>query len=135
MSKSAASESNEHNKSQEMSGKRGEEDELNDNEEGILKIPLAESLSISTVVSTVSATTDHLVNVHLLHTNLQELDDEAFGACSELKLMTIPDSLQKFGDGVFVRCFKLVPSNIDVIDDSYDDSTSEVFAHLCSQQT
>ena len=61
MSKSAASESNEHNKSQEMSEKRGDEDELNENEEGILKIPLAESLSISTVVSTVSATTDQFM--------------------------------------------------------------------------
>ncbi|GMI15700.1 hypothetical protein TrLO_g14055 [Triparma laevis f. longispina] len=41
-----------------MSRKRGGEDEGNVNGEGTLEVPLAESLTISTVVSTAPATTD-----------------------------------------------------------------------------
>ncbi|GMH58026.1 hypothetical protein TL16_g02519 [Triparma laevis f. inornata] len=50
--------------------------------------------------------------------------------------MTIPDSLQIFGDDVFVYCSKLVPSSID-INDVYndDDVTSEVVAHLRSEMS
>ncbi|GMH78707.1 hypothetical protein TL16_g07909 [Triparma laevis f. inornata] len=42
-----------------------------------------------------------LKNVDLFHTNLQELDDKAFYCCSELKSITIPDSLQTLGDKIF----------------------------------
>ena len=52
MSKSIASESNEYDKSREMGGKRGAEDEGDENEEGFIKVPPEESLPISTVVST-----------------------------------------------------------------------------------
>ena len=38
-----------------------------------------------------------LDNVDLLHTNLQELGVQAFTYCSEIKSMTIPDSLQTLG--------------------------------------
>ena len=75
--------------------------------------------------------------VDLLHTNLQEFGDAAFYGCSELKSMTIPDSLQTLGKGVFLECSKLVPSSIHV---SYDsdgdviDTTSDDVAHLRSQQ-
>ena len=73
-----------------------------------------------------------LENVDLLHTNLQELGDLTFEGCSELKSMTIPDSLQLLGKLIFNGCFKLVPSNIDV---SYpNNATSEVVAHLRFQQ-
>ncbi|GMH77644.1 hypothetical protein TL16_g07480 [Triparma laevis f. inornata] len=73
--------------------------------------------------------------VDLLHTNLQELGQEAFYGCSELKLMTIPDSLQTLGYGVFHECFKIVPSNIDVReydddDEELLDTTSEVVNYL-----
>ncbi|GMH99061.1 hypothetical protein TrLO_g3614 [Triparma laevis f. longispina] len=53
-----------------------------------------------------------LDNFDLLHTNLQEIDDQAFYDCSELKSMTIPDSLQTFGDNVSGACFNLVPASI-----------------------
>ena len=72
-----------------------------------------------------------LDNVDLLHTNLQELGQDAFYNCRELKSMTIPDSLQTLGDSVFVWCDKLVPSNIDV-GLCASDSTTEVVAHLRS---
>ncbi|GMH48250.1 hypothetical protein TrLO_g885 [Triparma laevis f. longispina] len=52
MSKSVVTESNEGDESRKMSGKRGAKDEGNDNEEGIIVVPSAESLTISTVVST-----------------------------------------------------------------------------------
>ncbi|GMI15632.1 hypothetical protein TrLO_g15181 [Triparma laevis f. longispina] len=52
----------------------------------------------------------------------------AFKCCSELKSMTIPDSLQTLGTDVFLLCPKLVPSNIDILD-SY-----AVVAYLPSQQ-
>ncbi|GMH68616.1 hypothetical protein TL16_g04973 [Triparma laevis f. inornata] len=61
MSKSLASESKDGNKSREMSEKRGAEDEVNENEEGIIVCPSDESLTISTVVSTVPATTDQFM--------------------------------------------------------------------------
>ena len=75
-----------------------------------------------------------LETVDLLHTNLQEFGDVAFWNCSELKSMNIPDSLQKLGGNVFWDCFELVPSNIDVSLHSHNDATSEVIAHLHSQQ-
>ncbi|GMH74114.1 hypothetical protein TrLO_g4788 [Triparma laevis f. longispina] len=62
-----------------------------------------------------------------VHTNLQELGQNAFSSCSELKSMTIPDSLQTLGFMVFWRCSKLVPSNID------DLATNAVVAYLRSQ--
>ncbi|GMH91744.1 hypothetical protein TL16_g12142 [Triparma laevis f. inornata] len=74
-----------------------------------------------------------LDNVDLIHTNLEELGEFAFCNCSELKSMTIPDSLQKLGDYVFYDCYKLVPSNI-VDDFSYEDVTPQVVAHLRSLQ-
>ncbi|GMH80656.1 hypothetical protein TL16_g08639 [Triparma laevis f. inornata] len=61
--------------------------------------------------------------VDLLHTKKQELGKEAFHNCSELKSMTIPDSLQTLGLQVFRKCFKLFPSNIDV------SGTAAVVAH------
>ncbi|GMI08219.1 hypothetical protein TrLO_g378 [Triparma laevis f. longispina] len=61
MFKSVASESTEGHESREMSRKRGAGDEKDEDEEAILEIPLAESLPISTVVSTVPATTDQFM--------------------------------------------------------------------------
>ncbi|GMH59792.1 hypothetical protein TL16_g02900 [Triparma laevis f. inornata] len=43
--------------------------------------------------------------------------------------MTIPDSLQALGFGVFFKCSKLVPSKI-IVSSTTIDSTSEVVAHL-----
>ena len=60
MSKSVALESNEGHESRKMSRKRGAENEGNEEEEGILDLPPAESLTISTTASTVPATTDHV---------------------------------------------------------------------------
>ncbi|GMH83348.1 hypothetical protein TL16_g09567 [Triparma laevis f. inornata] len=82
---------------------------------------------------------ENLDDVDLLHTNLQELGDDAFQFCSELKSMTIPDSLQTLGWSVFWSCFNLVPSNINVeisgVDNNgEEDPTSEVIAYLRSQQ-
>ncbi|GMH60952.1 hypothetical protein TrLO_g13651 [Triparma laevis f. longispina] len=75
-----------------------------------------------------------LENVDLLHRNLQELGQAVFYACKELKSVTIPDSLQTLGRDVFLECFKLVPSSIDV--NNFDnDTTSEVVAYLLSQQS
>ena len=52
--------------------------------------------------------------------------------------MRVPDSLQEFGEHVFWKCSKLVPSDIDVDGDSEasDDEgvTSEVVAYLRSKQ-
>ncbi|GMH73653.1 hypothetical protein TrST_g7186 [Triparma strigata] len=64
-----------------------------------------------------------LENVDLLHTQVQEIGYAAFGYCSELKSMTIPDSLQALGDDVFINCLELAPSHIDVYD--YADSDSD----------
>ncbi|GMH74172.1 hypothetical protein TL16_g06390 [Triparma laevis f. inornata] len=76
-----------------------------------------------------------LKNIDLLHTNLQELGNAAFDYCSELKSMTIPNSLKTFGDDIFYKCDKLVPDCIDINDEINDDDvTSEVIAHLRSQQ-
>ncbi|GMH88592.1 hypothetical protein TL16_g11197 [Triparma laevis f. inornata] len=61
MSKSLASESNEGYESREISGKRGAEDEQNEEGEGFVEVPPAESLSISTTASTVPATTDQFM--------------------------------------------------------------------------
>ncbi|GMH80152.1 hypothetical protein TL16_g08424 [Triparma laevis f. inornata] len=69
-----------------------------------------------------------LENVDLLHTNLQELGQQAFSQCYELKSTTIPDSLQTLGDHVFLNCFKLVPSNI------WPGNEDAVVAHLRSKQ-
>ncbi|GMH78938.1 hypothetical protein TrLO_g8640 [Triparma laevis f. longispina] len=69
-----------------------------------------------------------LENVDLLHTNLHELGQEAFGGCGKLKSVTIPDSLQTLGYIVFLEDFKLVLSNIDTFD------TNVVVAYLRSQQ-
>ncbi|GMH82554.1 hypothetical protein TL16_g09298 [Triparma laevis f. inornata] len=52
----------------------------------------------------------------------------AFYNCSELKSAMIPDSLQTLGDLAFLRCSKLVPSNINVKDNN------AVIAHLRPQQ-
>ena len=70
-----------------------------------------------------------LENVDLLHTQLQELGYGAFGRCSELITMTIPDSLQTLGEVVFMECSKLVPSHIDVYE------TSDVVDHFRSLQS
>ena len=75
-----------------------------------------------------------LENVDLLHTNLQELSRAAFANCSELKSVTIPDSLQTLGPHVFYACSKLVPSNIDVTNQTID-TTPEVVAHLRSEMS
>ncbi|GMH74043.1 hypothetical protein TL16_g06354 [Triparma laevis f. inornata] len=61
MSNSVASESLDYKESREMSRKRGAEDEGNEDWEEIIEIPPAESLLISTVVSTVPATTDQFI--------------------------------------------------------------------------
>ncbi|GMH49426.1 hypothetical protein TrVE_jg4482 [Triparma verrucosa] len=45
--------------------------------------------------------------------------------------MKVPDSLQTFGNNVFLYCSKLVPSDIDV--DKVPSVTSEVVAHLRAQ--
>ncbi|GMH71017.1 hypothetical protein TL16_g10403 [Triparma laevis f. inornata] len=62
MSKSIASESTEYNVSGKMGGKRRAEDEENENEEGTIEVPWAESLPILTVVSTVPATTGQFMH-------------------------------------------------------------------------
>ena len=62
MSKSVAFESNEGHESREMSGKRVLGDEGNEDEEEIPKVTPAESLPISTVVSTVPATIDQFIH-------------------------------------------------------------------------
>ncbi|GMH50577.1 hypothetical protein TL16_g06503 [Triparma laevis f. inornata] len=52
----------------------------------------------------------------------------AFCDCEELKSMTIPDSLQTLGEHVFLGCFNLVPSSIDVhdtIEDIFDDDVTD----------
>ncbi|GMI05003.1 hypothetical protein TrLO_g2861 [Triparma laevis f. longispina] len=54
-----------------------------------------------------------LENVDLLHMNLRELGQKAFDGYDELKLVTIPDLLQKLGGHIFENCFKLVPHDID----------------------
>ncbi|GMH60069.1 hypothetical protein TL16_g13022 [Triparma laevis f. inornata] len=61
MSKSVATASNEGHESLKTSGKRGARYEGNEDEEEILEVPLAESLPISRVVSTVPATTDQFM--------------------------------------------------------------------------
>ncbi|GMI09046.1 hypothetical protein TrLO_g3196 [Triparma laevis f. longispina] len=71
--------------------------------------------------------------------SLQELREEAFAYCDELKSMTIPYSLQTFSTDDFLECFKLVSSNIDVGDidengEEIPDPTFEVVAYLRSQQ-
>ncbi|GMI05831.1 hypothetical protein TrLO_g362 [Triparma laevis f. longispina] len=55
---------------------------------------------------------------------------QAFLNCSELKSMTIPDSLQTLGIQVFYACSKLVPSNSNW--NAYDNDA--VVPHLHSQQ-
>ena len=74
-----------------------------------------------------------LRTVDLLLTNLQEIGTKTFYYGNELSSMTIPDSLQTLGDSVFYRSSKLVPSNIEVRD-KFNDTTSEVVAHLSSKQ-
>ncbi|GMH71957.1 hypothetical protein TL16_g05794 [Triparma laevis f. inornata] len=79
-----------------------------------------------------------LENVDLLHTNLQKVGNQAFLKCSELKSMTIPDSFQTIGRGVwgqyvFDNGSRLVPSNIKV-NESMTYTTSEVVAYLRSKQ-
>ena len=56
MSKSITSETHEGHESREMSGEREAEDQGNENGEELIEVPPAESLTISTVVSTVPAT-------------------------------------------------------------------------------
>ncbi|GMH75006.1 hypothetical protein TrST_g8502 [Triparma strigata] len=75
-----------------------------------------------------------LDNVYLLHTKLQELGLEVFFCCSELKSMTIPDSLQTLAAVVFVDFFKLVPSTI-IVEFNHIDATTQVIAHLRSLQS
>ena len=48
--------------------------------------------------------------------------------------MTVPDSLQTIGKEVFLGCYKLVTSYIDVSFDNEDDPTSQVVAYLRSKQ-
>ncbi|GMH83484.1 hypothetical protein TL16_g09610 [Triparma laevis f. inornata] len=98
------------------------------------------TVSIPTTLTSICAYAFHfctsLENIDLLNTNLKEIEDEAFKSCSELKSMTIPDSLQTLGDDVFEGCSKLVPSTIDVDGEIYeDDVTSGVVAYLRSLQS
>ena len=76
---------------------------------------------------------ESLETVDLLLTRLQRLDGWSFEDCSELKSMTIPDSLQTLGKYVFQNCTKIVPSNIDVRLGA-SDATPAVIAHLRSHQ-
>ena len=62
MSKSVAPESTEYNESGKTGGERRAEDEENENEEGTIEVPRAESLPISTVVSTVPARTGQFMH-------------------------------------------------------------------------
>ncbi|GMH78203.1 hypothetical protein TrST_g887 [Triparma strigata] len=80
-----------------------------------------------------------LEEVDLLHTNVEKLGDYAFRSCKSLKEMKIPDSLQTLGRNVFYCCSKLVPSTIDVENDSdasddEDVTSEEVVAYLRSIQ-
>ncbi|GMH50167.1 hypothetical protein TrLO_g9423 [Triparma laevis f. longispina] len=62
MSKSVANEFIEGHESREMGRTRGLEDEGNEEEEELTEVPLVESLTISTVVSTVPATMDQFMH-------------------------------------------------------------------------
>ncbi|GMH88741.1 hypothetical protein TL16_g11245 [Triparma laevis f. inornata] len=62
MSKSVTSETHEGYESREMSGDRGEEDQGNKNGEELIEVPPAESLTISTVFSTVPATVNDFMH-------------------------------------------------------------------------
>ena len=69
--------------------------------------------------------------VDLLHTNVQYLGDRAFSGCTSLREMKISDSLRTFRYNVFYKCFKLVPSDIDI---SYGHDVSAVVSYLRSVQ-
>ncbi|GMH54700.1 hypothetical protein TL16_g01727 [Triparma laevis f. inornata] len=73
MSKSVVSETHEGHKSREMSGKRRAGDEGKENEEEITKVPPAESLTISTVVSTAPATTNQFMYTPEFRTHFVKL--------------------------------------------------------------
>ncbi|GMH51042.1 hypothetical protein TrST_g8574 [Triparma strigata] len=73
-----------------------------------------------------------LEQVDLLHTNVEELGDNAFDSCTSFREMKVPDSLQAFGSYVFIDCYELVPSDIDI--SGYHDTTSEVVTYLRSIQ-
>ncbi|GMI03628.1 hypothetical protein TrLO_g10709 [Triparma laevis f. longispina] len=90
--------------------------------------------TLTSIDSRAFADCSSLDNVDLLHTNLQKIDWRAFKDCSELKSMMIPDSLQTLGEDVFLACSKLVPSSIDVNEVNGNNASSEVVAHLRSQQ-
>ncbi|GMH81676.1 hypothetical protein TrST_g8938 [Triparma strigata] len=78
---------------------------------------------------------DCLERVYFLHTRVQELDTRAFSECTSLREMKVPDSLQYFGDSVFLGCSKLFPSHIDVeYNDDDADVTTKVVAYLRSIQ-
>ncbi|GMI09464.1 hypothetical protein TrVE_jg9978 [Triparma verrucosa] len=72
-----------------------------------------------------------LERVDLEETGVVEMEKWAFANCSEIKSMTIPESLQAKGIGnrCFLRCSKLNPSNMDVTDNAV------VIEYLRSQQT
>ncbi|GMI11280.1 hypothetical protein TrVE_jg2979 [Triparma verrucosa] len=60
-----------------------------------------------------------LEEVNLLHMNVRYLGNRAFEDCTSLREMKVPDSLQELGgDRVFNGCYKLVPSTVDVHNDS-----------------
>ena len=72
--------------------------------------------SLTSISAYSFASCDSLEQVDLLHTNVQELGDDAFAVCTSLREMKVPDSLQTFGSCVFYNCSKLVPSEIDDLD-------------------
>ncbi|GMH78712.1 hypothetical protein TrLO_g1456 [Triparma laevis f. longispina] len=128
MSKSVASESKDGYEAPKMSMKLAVNLVIVDIPEGIESIGRSAfhycrsltTVSFPTMLTSIGDNTffqcSSLDNIDLLHTNLHEFGDWAFCGCSELKSMTIPDSLQTFGRSVFCMCDKLVPSNIDVED-------------------
>ncbi|GMI16402.1 hypothetical protein TrLO_g12294 [Triparma laevis f. longispina] len=103
MSNYVASESNERHKSYKTGMNRRAEDEGNEDEEKILDLPFGREFA--------------------------DFDDcyQAFAYCSELKSMTIPDSLQSVGNNAFHQCSKLVPSNIDVDYDTDEEEEEEYY--------
>ncbi|GMI01820.1 hypothetical protein TrVE_jg3605 [Triparma verrucosa] len=58
----------------------------------------------------------NLERVDLLHTNVEELGQQAFIYCTSLREMKVPNSLQRFGSSAFYGCSKLTPSDIGKCD-------------------
>ncbi|GMI01921.1 hypothetical protein TrLO_g8130 [Triparma laevis f. longispina] len=81
-----------------------------------------------------------LVTRAIIPLNITKVGDKACLYAIKLVVVDIPegveriDSLQTLDRRIFYGCSELVPPSIDVSEDKDDDPTSEVIAHLRSQQ-